>query len=95
LATSQRTVTPVTPGDTDSLYNPPYAHTRAHERHFNGNRCPPVSPVSPGPRPIAEVLADIAERLRYLAPDHRDPEAFHLVKSDLVHELRRLARRSA
>ncbi len=44
--------------------------------------------------PIAETLADIASRLRCLAPDHRDPERFHLDKAELVHELRALARRT-
>jgi hypothetical protein len=43
---------------------------------------------------IAEVLEGIASRLRYLAPDHRDPHAFHETKSELVAELRRLARRA-
>jgi hypothetical protein len=36
-----------------------------------------------------ETLARQAERLR---PDHRDPEAFHCQKSELVHALRVLAR---
>jgi len=60
-----------------------------------GNRCHPVSPVSPQPQPIAQVLLGIAQRLRYLGPDHRDPHLFHEAKSELVAELRRLARRTA
>ena len=50
---------------------------------------------APGPRPIAEALETIASRLRYLAPDHRDPHRFHEQKSQLVAELQRLARRAA
>lgn len=51
------------------------------------------NPLTPrGPRPIAEALERIASRLGNLGPDHRDPELFHLQKSELVHELRRLAK---
>ena len=96
VAGSIRGMTPMTPHDTDFLYNSPYACTRAHGRDLEGNRCHPVSSVSSvssnGPRPIAEALERIASRLRNLGPDHRDPELFHLQKSELVHELRRLAR---
>ncbi|WP_312608717.1 hypothetical protein [Agrobacterium pusense] len=37
----------------------------------------------------------IANRLERLAPSHRDPFRFHEDKSELVHELRRLADESA
>ncbi|MCP2154921.1 UNVERIFIED_ORG: hypothetical protein J2S29_001255 [Rhizobium sp. SLBN-170] len=37
----------------------------------------------------------IANRLERLAPSHRDPFRFHEEKSELVHELRRLADESA
>lgn len=40
-----------------------------------------------------QLLEDLAGRLGRLAPSHRDPEHFHLERSELVHELRRLARR--
>lgn len=43
--------------------------------------------------PLPDVLEDLARRLRTLAPDHRNPEAFHERKSDLVDALRRLAAR--
>jgi predicted ATP-binding protein involved in virulence len=44
------------------------------------------------PRPLAAIVADIAERVARLAPSHRDPEEFHIRKSDLAAELRRVAR---
>ncbi len=37
----------------------------------------------------------IANRLERLAPSHRDPFRFHEEKSELVHELRRIADESA
>lgn len=67
---------------------------RAHKREI-GLDAPPCSPSTPqGPRPVAEALERIATKLRCLGPDHRDPELFHVQKSDLVAELRRLARRA-
>lgn len=36
-------------------------------------------------------LHALADRLARLAPSHRDPFRFHEEKSELVHELRRLA----
>lgn len=43
--------------------------------------------------PTAEQLNTIADRLLRLSPSHRDPHQFHETKSELVDELRRLARR--
>ncbi len=40
---------------------------------------------------IAAALAELARRVDRLRPEHRDPERFHLVKSDIAAELRRLA----
>lgn len=37
-------------------------------------------------------LEEIAERIRRLVPSHRDPERFHVEKSEIEHQLRRLAR---
>lgn len=37
-------------------------------------------------------ILDLARRVERLAPHHRDPERFHLDKSEIVAELRRLAR---
>jgi len=38
-------------------------------------------------------LLDLADKVRRLPPpDRRDPERFHLAKSDLAAELRRVAR---
>ena len=37
---------------------------------------------------IAEALREIARRVRYLpGPSHRDPEAFHINRSELAHEI--------
>jgi hypothetical protein len=37
-------------------------------------------------------LLDLAADVRRLSPpDHRDPDAFHIAKSDLADELRRMA----
>lgn len=52
-------------------------------------------------RSIGEILNDIGwpDKLRDLAsrvdrnlPDHRDPQRFHAEKSEIVNDLRRLAR---
>ena len=40
----------------------------------------------------AQALADLARRLERLRPSHRDPEQFHIEKSEIAAELRRLAR---
>ena len=36
-------------------------------------------------------IGELADRLRHLRPDHRNPERFHMEKSEIEHELRRLA----
>lgn len=36
-------------------------------------------------------IGELADRLRRLCPDHRNPEYFHIEKSEIEHELRRLA----
>lgn len=36
-------------------------------------------------------IGELADRLRRLRPDHRNPERFHMEKSEIEHELRRLA----
>ena len=41
----------------------------------------------------SDLLAELAHRLRRLSPDHRNPHRFHEEKSEIVHELARLARR--
>ena len=41
---------------------------------------------------IAHALLTIARRVDANIPNHRDPEAFHAEKSDIVRELRNLAR---
>ena len=40
-------------------------------------------------------LLSLADRVRRLLPSHRDPEAFHLEKAEIEHELRRLAAQRA
>lgn len=44
------------------------------------------------PGKSAEKLTNLAAQVARLCPDHRDPEAFHLAKSEIVATLRRLAR---
>lgn len=39
----------------------------------------------------SETLRDVARRLRYLQPHHRDPERFHLERDQLEHDVRRVA----
>lgn len=48
-------------------------------------------PASKPPRPAAE-LERLAREVHRLAPSHRDPERFHLDRSEIVAGLRRLAR---
>ncbi len=58
------------------------------------SRQPPIPPIGLN-APLwggALALKAIARRLRNLAPDHRNPHAFHERKSDLVAELLTLAR---
>lgn len=43
----------------------------------------------------SDAIAELATRIRRLCPDHRDPHRFHEEKSEIEHELRRLARRVA
>jgi hypothetical protein len=50
----------------------------------------------PAPRravaePIGDVLAALAHRVQCLSPNHFDPEAFRIEKSEIVHALRTLA----
>lgn len=39
----------------------------------------------------ATLLRELARRVDRLRPEHRDPEAFHMMKADIAGELRRLA----
>jgi hypothetical protein len=57
--------------------------------HLDRGNDPPA-PRALGSPPELEVLAD---RVRRLAPSHRDPEAFHVEKSEIERALRQLARR--
>jgi hypothetical protein len=41
---------------------------------------------------ITDRLDDLACRVRRLAPSHRDPERYHVEKSEIEHELRQLAK---
>jgi hypothetical protein len=50
-----------------------------------------VSNVSDVSAPLR--LIALADRLRSLGPSHRDPERFHIDKSEIEAELRLLARR--
>ena len=41
--------------------------------------------------PLAARLSELAARVVRNVPDHRDPEAWHAEKSDIAHQLRRIA----
>ncbi len=55
----------------------------------------PTDHRAPGPTAgtgLGARLRDLADRIRRLPPpNHRDPEAFHVARSELAAELRRLA----
>jgi hypothetical protein len=42
---------------------------------------------------VSELLRDLASRVERNVPRHRDPEQFHIEKSEIACELRRLAKR--
>lgn len=41
----------------------------------------------------SDQLSELAYRIRRLSPDHRDPHRFHEEKSEIAHELTKLARK--
>ncbi len=49
----------------------------------------------PDPSRLSDRLSDLAHRVRRLSPSHRDPERYHVEKSQIEHELRLLARQAA
>jgi hypothetical protein len=49
--------------------------------------CYPVTDVT-----APQTLARIAEKVRRLSPSQRDPEQFHIDKSEIEADLRRLAK---
>lgn len=51
----------------------------------------PACPVCPDGGTGAATIHELARRVARLAPCHRDPERFHIEKSEIVHALRRLA----
>lgn len=42
---------------------------------------------------VSELLRDLASRVERNVPHHRDPEQFHIEKSEIAFELRRIAKR--
>ena len=48
--------------------------------------------MTPSLRRLAERLQDLAKRVEVNIPSRHDPEAFHAEKSEIAHDLRRLAR---
>lgn len=64
------------------------------------NRTPPLKGGVFGVvRPLVRedlpgMLVDLAHRVRRLAPSHRDPESYHVEKSEIEHALRSLARQA-
>jgi hypothetical protein len=77
--------------------------TRPRGEHVGGNasvrQCVgPIALISKGTGTDAHSSASVdlealARRVVRLSPDRRDPEQFHMEKSELAAELRRLARR--
>lgn len=49
--------------------------------------CYPVTDVT-----APHALTTLADKVRRLSPSHRDPERFHIDKSEIEAELRRLAK---
>lgn len=41
---------------------------------------------------LSDKLADLAKRVVVNVPDRRNPEAWHVEKSQIAHELRRIAK---
>lgn len=44
-------------------------------------------------KPIGTEIAALVNRIRRLVPDHRDPHRFHEEKSEIAHELAKIAQR--
>ncbi len=42
---------------------------------------------------IGDEITQLVSRIRCLCPDHHDPHRFHEEKSEIAHELNKLARR--
>lgn len=64
----------------------PRAHTRAYVGGQYRENASCASCASWG-----KTLAALSRRVAHLGPDHRDPERYHLEKSEIVAELRRMA----
>lgn len=47
--------------------------------------------IETGPR-LHVRISDLASRIRRLGPDHRDPHRFHEEKSEIAHEMNKLAK---
>lgn len=68
-------------------------HMRAHMYEREPETSPPVATRRhPKPTLPAADLDRLAGAVARLSPSHRDPERFHLDRSEIVAELRRLAR---
>jgi len=78
---------PVTPVTLSRLGDKgPYSLGFPHCDKCNCDSVTSVTPVS------SVTLSSLATRVARLTPSHRDPERFHVEKSEVVAELRRLAR---
>ncbi len=85
-------MTAVTAGDTEIPIEP---YTRVHARTHTHGKGSIGKPLSPAVTLSPETLSALALRVSRLGPDRRNPEQFHEDKSEIVAELRRLARRKA
>ena len=66
--------------------------TNRNRREFSIAGKRPAQPSIGSRGPVADRLHEIAHQLARLCPDRRDPEAFHVAKSELTAELRSIAR---
>jgi hypothetical protein len=52
-------------------------------------------PLAPSRSSLASDVLDLAYRLARLSPSHRDPEWFHVEKSEIENSLRQISKRLA
>lgn len=78
----------------------PHRPTLPHHDSRAGRAAPlphrptcPTTYIGGGSGGGAGTLLMLAEKVRHLSPSHRDPERFHMDKSEIERDLRRLAGR--
>lgn len=81
-------------GEWHELEKQPSANGADFTQREVGREGPTAGPTSSraGGPSLPDRLRDLAHEVQRLSPSHRDPERFHEDKSEIVAELRRLAR---